>query len=129
MPEINIGQLSEAINDKMDRDAHNVESPSAVVVESYVNGTSWYRVWSDGWCEQGNSKETSSASWKTVTLLKPYTNTNYSVTATCNGNVNGTSTWTTVVDGQAYTTTQIQVKGTNADASWLICWRAAGYIS
>lgn len=24
-----------------------------VVVESYSNGTSWYRVWSDGWCEQG----------------------------------------------------------------------------
>jgi hypothetical protein len=24
-----------------------------VVVETYKNGTSWYRVWSDGWCEQG----------------------------------------------------------------------------
>ena len=25
----------------------------AVVVTNYVNGTSWYRVWSDGWIEQG----------------------------------------------------------------------------
>lgn len=23
------------------------------VIETYVNGTSWYRVYSDGWCEQG----------------------------------------------------------------------------
>ena len=25
----------------------------AVIVQNYVNGTSWYRVWSDGWIEQG----------------------------------------------------------------------------
>lgn len=26
---------------------------SSVVVESYDNGSNWYRIWSDGWIEQG----------------------------------------------------------------------------
>lgn len=33
-----------------------VETP--VIVETYVNGTEWYRVWSDGWIEQGGIKAT-----------------------------------------------------------------------
>lgn len=27
--------------------------PKAYIVETYRNGTEWYRVWSDGWLEQG----------------------------------------------------------------------------
>ena len=27
--------------------------PKAYIVETYRNGTGWYRVWSDGWLEQG----------------------------------------------------------------------------
>ena len=27
MPDINIGEIAEALNDKMDRDANNIESP------------------------------------------------------------------------------------------------------
>lgn len=57
MADIDVGQLSEAINDKMDRDAHNVESPSAVVIETQkptsANNYTWYRKYSDGWVEQG----------------------------------------------------------------------------
>lgn len=51
MADINVGQLAEAINDKMDRDAHNVQSPSSVVIEkqdpSADNNYTWYRKWSD----------------------------------------------------------------------------------
>ena len=46
-----------------------------VIVENYVNGTSWYRVWSDGWCEQGGYTGVG-----TVTFLKPFINTNYNIT-------------------------------------------------
>lgn len=48
------------------------------VVETYVNGTEWYRVWSDGWIEQGGctAKNVSSA---TATFLKPFSNTDYIV--------------------------------------------------
>ena len=57
MSDINVGQITEALNDKMDRDAHNVQSPSAVVVDkqdpSSSNNYTWYRKYSDGWVEQG----------------------------------------------------------------------------
>ena len=55
----------------------------AVVTQNYLNGTSWYRVWSDGFCEQGGSF-TSSASTHTVSLLKSFSGTNYTVNLTLN---------------------------------------------
>ena len=53
-----------------------------VVVETYVNGTSWYRVYSDGWCEQGGQLTTTNANTTvTVNLLKTFVDTNYTVNA------------------------------------------------
>jgi hypothetical protein len=46
------------------------------VVETYMSGTSWYRVWSDGWIEQGGQFVGSTninASTTTVTFIKPFT--------------------------------------------------------
>lgn len=48
----------------------------ATVVESYCNGTEWYRLWSDGWIEQGG-KASCSGNVRTITLLKSFANTNY----------------------------------------------------
>lgn len=53
-------------NNKVDK------AGNAWVVETYRNGTDWYRVWSDGWIEQGGMAE--SAVKTTVTFLKPFTN-------------------------------------------------------
>lgn len=47
----------------------------AVVVQNYVSGTSWYRVWSDGWIEQGGYKNGKGD--VSISLLKKFTNTNY----------------------------------------------------
>ena len=52
----------------------------AVVVQNYSSGTSWYRVWSDGWIEQGGQY----GSWSnnpqlTISLNKAFTQTNYAV--------------------------------------------------
>lgn len=52
----------------------------AVVVENYVDGKSWYRVWSDGWIEQGgyyNNSGNSDYGNRTITFLKPFSNSNY----------------------------------------------------
>lgn len=59
----------------------------AVVVENYVNGNSWYRIYSDGWCEQGGMTNAVSISKQggnsqTVTFLKTFRDTNYSATVT-----------------------------------------------
>lgn len=54
------------------------------IVETYVNGASWYRVWSDGWCEQGGVTPTFSGTDSTVSvsLLKTFANGNYFVVIT-----------------------------------------------
>jgi len=46
------------------------------VIDIYTNGTSWYRVYSDGWIEQGGVV-TLSANPTTITLLKYFKNANY----------------------------------------------------
>lgn len=51
-----------------------------VIVENYVNGSSWCRIYSDGWCEQGgvNSEKSSASPSRTIVeLLKPYKDANY----------------------------------------------------
>lgn len=63
---------------------------TAYVTETYQNGTSWYRVWSDGWCEQGGYYANHSSGIKNFTFLKPFINNSYylscSATYTTNGN-------------------------------------------
>ena len=54
---------------------------NAWVVETYRNGTEWYRVWSDGWIEQGGvTGELSTNQTATITFLKAFSNTNYIIT-------------------------------------------------
>lgn len=54
----------------------------AYVCETWNSGTSWYRVWSDGWIEQGGDKVVTllGGSLQTITLLKAYKNVLYTVT-------------------------------------------------
>lgn len=47
------------------------------VVETFQSGKSWYRVWSDGWCEQGGVTSTYNTSIETISLLKTMKDTNY----------------------------------------------------
>jgi hypothetical protein len=90
------------------------------VVQNYVSGLSWYRVWSDGWIEQGgtyNQDKTSITYDVKISFLKAFSNTNYGLFVTkhsANNNspatmwVLGAKTWakdsfTTNIDQQAYT--------------------------
>ena len=56
---------------------HNSTTPEvkATIIDTYVNGTSWYRIYSDGWCEQGGMSNSN------VTFLKSFANTNYGIQA------------------------------------------------
>ena len=74
---VNVGKLTQEVAELKSK-TH--------LVESYVNGTSWYRVYSDGWCEQGGFNAPSSNVYEfTVNLLKPYLNTDYTIFATSRG--------------------------------------------
>ena len=63
----------------------------ATVVESYRNGTEWYRVWSDGWVEQGGKLAASNV------FLKPFADATYRIVLGQSGSSAsakvGRSTW------------------------------------
>lgn len=61
---------------KLNDNGVNVNRANQSVVETtYKNGTSWYRIWSDGWIEQGG--KTGTGTNQTVTFLKLFKDTNY----------------------------------------------------
>ena len=89
--DIDIGSISEALNGKADRDWNNLILPNEMatklnnnniktVVETYRNGSSWYRRWSDGWIEQGGRMPKVGTS-ATVNLITPFATTDYTITS------------------------------------------------
>lgn len=87
MADIDIGQITEALNDKSDRDLRNVDTTAkADAVIDYQeptadNNYTWYRKYKSGWVEQGGTvsanrvREISAA----VNLPIEMANTNYNV--------------------------------------------------
>lgn len=59
-----------------DSELHAVELPT--IVETYQNGASWYRLYSDGWIEQGGTLTFFSDSW-TLIFPVPFVDENYSL--------------------------------------------------
>lgn len=95
----------------------------AVVVENYINGTSWYRVWSDGWCGQGGRIANVT---ETVTLLKEMADTNGTVTVTVN-NTTAPSATSGNPCGGFISTTQIFVSASQGNLPAF--WKVEGYIA
>lgn len=96
------------------------------VVETYQNGASWYRIWSDGWCEQGGvSPSGADHATVTVTLLKAFSNTNYTVASVQRDGPAGN--YTNGIRVLNYTTSSFQINyrtGGTTTAYWV----AYGYI-
>ena len=117
--DINLGAITEALNDKMDTDGMNAGNPACVVVETYHSGNDWYRVWSDGWCEQGGYANTNASS-VAVTFLKQFADTNYCRQVTIQG-----------ADGQYnyHIITSASATGMTIFAWKPAYWEAKGYIS
>ena len=80
---LDAGEITTALADKIGR-----TECKAYITETYSNGTSWYRVYSDGWCEQGGQIANGSNN-VTAALLKPYKNTNYLALGCAISNNNG----------------------------------------
>ena len=77
---IDVGEITDALNGKVDLPANKTQADVDYVVESYQNGTSWYKVYKSGWCEQGGVS--SNVGYEDITLLKPYRDTNGTVIVT-----------------------------------------------
>lgn len=102
----------------------SIDKPeNIVVVETYQNDESWYRIWSDGWCEQGGYYVPTSVT-SIIGLLKSYINTKYSITTGMYYKSN-TSIYSAVV-GVTKTKTDFSIYIPTTD--YRVYWQTCGYI-
>lgn len=114
------GLKAELLNGKQDVCIH--------IIETYINGTSGYRIWSDGYCEQWGYQATNPKAG-TVTLLKTYQDTDFCI-MTGQGNPAG------VTAGYSSYTTNVAVSTPNSftyaaydkNDARNFHWKTSGYL-
>lgn len=91
---------------------------SNIVIEEYVNGTSGYRIWASGYCEQWGISNNG-----TTMFVKEFANTDYNMTCMAGGH------YGTGADIGIYLTSK-NTNGFNMerDRSTDVNWRASGYL-
>lgn len=97
MTDIDFGQLSEALNEKSDRDLRNIDTTAkadAVIdfqLPTADNNYTWYRKYASGWVEQGGLTTIPSAKYIDITLPIPMQDNHYSpmVTASWSSSATG----------------------------------------
>jgi len=108
------------------------------IVEKYKNGKSWYRIYSDGWCEQGGFLYgDSDSNNKPVSFLKEFSDTNYSLNATVvnhsdsySGSTGGaTNDYVVVCSPLLEARTSSGFKVCRLSNNRDVYWTASGYIS
>lgn len=110
--QVDIDEIATDLNGKADTDLLNVPESRGILVEKSSKDIlpRWYRVYADGWCEQGGYITSSDNETKTITFMKLFNNTNYSISLTqkwdsvnynANANVQTTSTASMTITGQA----------------------------
>lgn len=73
---VNVGRVEEIVANCI-----TLNDCPSYVTETYQNGSSWYRVYSDGWCEQGGAVDNNGRTQ--IALLKNFIDTNYEVMGSC----------------------------------------------
>ena len=119
---INVARIEEKLTD--------VNAASrGYVVESYHNGTDWYRIYSDGWIEQGGRFYNNADVVNTISFLKPFKNTDYSVLINhgVSGKFDISITGKHSDEAWGYTTTNFQAQTFNTVGLNWIVWSACGY--
>lgn len=112
-----------AVDSKVDTNLSNITKATlfSKMFTTYVNGTTWYRIWPDGWIEQGGVA--GSGGNVTITFPKAFSNTNYTVVATSLG-----------TNGEIYaqcitktSSTQMKIYNNGGSASLQKSWYACGF--
>lgn len=97
-------------------------NPNAYVTKTWRRETEWYRVWSDGWIEQGGH-----GTGGTCTFNKPFSNTNYTFNVQPSSGETSHPDWTAAYELRSGRTTAKTSLAHYAggDQGW--DWRASGY--
>ena len=114
---VDIQNVMSAVN-AVQANVSAIPKPNAYVTKTWHSGTSWYRVWSDGFIEQGGSYTSSDSSAFTITLNKPMTTTYYHCDVTGGYNAPTDRGW-----GFAYAKTLSNFKAVVVEpkGTWEVC--------
>lgn len=96
------------------------------VIESYTSGTSWYRVYSDGWVEQGGRADSFGNETRTITLLKPMADKNYNIKTEIAGTASAGTYDAPMRSANALSTTQITITYRPPSSNQSIFWEVKG---
>ena len=128
MSDINVGAITEALNNKVDLPTPSTPQDAVdYVVEKQdptsANGYTWYRKYKSGWVEQGQTKLTLSDAGATYTLPIPMDSGYYELFI----GFNQTSDGTTMPSTHNRTTTSFTVNSPagNVDGWWQVSGYAA----
>lgn len=129
------GTILEALNDKLDRDANNLDTSTTnfdMVVDYQIptaeNNYTWYRKYKSGWVEQGGQFNNTARS-TTINLPITMANTKYIVNVTQLHVASDYSSTTSIaVQNDSMTTTSFiaQVWYNNTQTTGLNCWEVKG---
>lgn len=122
------GLKAELLNGKADVNTPSIQAP--YLKDSYVNGTSGYNIWSNGYCEQWGRVTYGTQGNVTVTLLKQMIDTNYCCQVTLYGDTVGFHAPANPPYWQAWnmTTSSFQTYRYSA-ATMQQMWRVLGYLA
>ena len=133
MTDINVGAITEALNNKVDLPTPSTPQDAVdYVVEKQdptsANGYTWYRKYKSGWVEQGgvfDAPNNTAGVEKTITLPLPMTNDKYTITI---GVRNTTNDYNVYLFVATKTSTTITFKCNIADAALADQnWQVSGY--
>lgn len=109
---IDAGRIGEQLANKQDKCIH--------IIDTYVNGTSGYRIWSDGYCEQwGRVNISGTDANNTVNFVKTFKDTNYVVVEASFGNTDRKLTLVSLG------TSNMVIRGWDNTS----IWKACGYLA
>ena len=114
---IDVGQIQDMLNRIITMEKH-------CIIDSWSEGTEWYRVYADGWCEQGGYFDVSEVATATISLFKGYRDTSYSISLT---NLYASSGAKNAVHVMSVTTDSFVYWSENTNGN--IYWETKGYIS
>lgn len=128
---VDLDNLSTAGNTRFDEKVDKsdmVEVPTIIEVSDPSLMPSWYRVYSDGWCEQGGKAPLGNDGEYKVTFLKEFKDTDYSILKTNNWFLDTTVSFKWINFWGKTTTQATTYNAVQANSGSGFSWEARGYI-
>lgn len=125
---VDIQYVMSAVNDvqasltQLKSDIAQIPQPRTYVTKTWISGTEWYRVWSNGFIEQGGH-----GTGSTCTFSKPFSNKNYTFNVSPSNGYSSHPDWLAAYEKRpSRTTTGTGISwNSGGDQGW--DWRASGY--